>query len=260
MKLNKIMILFALVLPISLALRFFQILYAIDLSTGFFKKETQTIGVLSFCLIGAACLALAVFSHFSFRSPIRRRKSVLQAIPSLLCAAALAFELVSESFAGTILFWQSVLLIVSGIATVLLFLVYGVSLLTGYSLPAIFFAIPPVYFIIRIVCSFTAISSLALISDHVLLMATYCTGLLFFLNLGKLYNQIDEDHTFRKLLGSGLCFILLAVTESLPYLAMNLLFGSEYAHTTFPANLSAFAFALFASMFFITSLCKQTED
>ena len=260
MKLSKIFILFAVTLPISVLLRFWQISYTIDFETGFFKREQTVLGIVLLCLIGAACLALAVFSHFSFRTPEPKKRNIPEAAVSFLCAAVLGFELVKESFAGTVLSWQLALLSVTGFATVLLFLVHGISLIIDFPLPKLCYAVPTLYFLVRLICAFTSISSLALISDHLILMATYCTGLLFFLHVGKLQNGIDPDHTFRRLLGSGLCFILLSAVQSLPYFIFNSLLKKPYTHTTFTANLSLLVFGLFAAVMLFSAFCGKCSE
>ena len=260
MKLNKIFVFFAAALPISVLLRLFQIRFTVDMATGFFKREEAAVGILLLCLIGAACLALAIFSRFAFRMPEIRKKNLPEAIASLLCAGALIYELASESFAGTVLSWQLTLLTLVGIAAVLVFLAHSASLFAGFPLPKILFLIPPFYFIVQIICTFTSISSLALISDYILLMATYCVGLLFFLNYGKLQNDVDPEHTFRKFLGSGLCFTLLAATQSLPYFVFNFLLKQDYPHTSLSANLSALAFGIFAAVSLFTCFCGKREE
>lgn len=261
MKLNKIFLLFAVTLPISVLLRFLQIAFTVEFQTGFFKPEQTVFGVVLLCLIGAACVELAVFSHFSFRTPEIKKRNIPEAAVSVLCAAVLGYELVQESFAGTVLAWQLAALSVTGFATVLLLLIHGISLITDFPLPKLCYIIPILYFLVRLICAFTSISSLALISDHLILMAAYCTGLLFFLHFGKLQNDIDPDHTFRRLLGSGLCFVLLSAVQSLPYFVFNYLLKKSYTHTTFTANLSLLAFGLFAAVMLFSAFCgKRSEE
>ena len=254
MKFNKILILFGVTLPVSVLLRFLQIAFTVDRSSGFFKPEQTVVGIVLLCVIAAACLALAIFSRFTLCRVSEKTRNIPAAVFSFFSAGVLAYELVKESFAGTVLAWQLTLLSITGFAAVLFLFAYGVFLIVHYPLPPLCLIIPTIYFLVRLICAFTSISSLALISDYLVMMATYCAGLLFFLNFAKVQNDIDIKKSSRKLLGSGLCFILLSVVESLPYFIFNFVLNKPYTHTTFTANLSLLVFGLFAAVVLLTSL------
>ena len=136
-----------------------------------------------------------------------------------------------------------------GLAAAAFFVAYGISLISDFTLPPISAVIPVFYFIIKVICVFTSVSSLALITDNILMLAAYCTLLFFFLCFGKLYNGIDREYNFRKLQASGFASVLLCLTQSVPHIIFNLSNGGAYRHTSNISNISLLVYGLFTAAF-----------
>ena len=260
MKYGKLMLFWWIALPVSLLMRLFQLFFTVDRGTGFFLQEQKTVGVGLTVLIGVFCAVSVILAFTSHRRPEHPPKKNLPiAFGALLAAAATGHELVRESFSGTVLRWQLTLLAVAGVAAVAWFAAFGLSQILPLRVPPVLAAIPAFYMVIRIICAFTSISSLALISDNLLLMAAYCTALLFFIQLGKLYNGLEGDSNFRKLLASGLAAILLCLTQSIPHIVINLC-TEGYHHTSDAANASVLAYGVLILAFTLSHFSKRNME
>ncbi len=253
MKHYKIMLFFWLALPACVLLRMLELCFTVDTATGFFLREYRTVGLCLLILIFVFCAVAVLLSFASHRNPEKPPvRSLWLAIASFLVGGLTAYELFTESFAGTVLPWQLALLGITGVAAVLFFFAYGVSLLGLLHLPPLAAVLPPLYLIVKIICTFTAVSSLALISDNILLLAAYCVSLLFFLSFGKLQNDLDTEKNFKKLLAWGLSGALLCTTQGLSHVLFYLGTGGTYRHTSLSANLSLLGMGIFALVFTLT--------
>ncbi len=190
MKYEKILLFSSIALPAVVLMRFLQLFFTVDVKTGFFKSEYEDAGRCLLVLIALGCAAVAVLCLTSHRNPENPpKKNLVTAVFSFITAAVTAIEIFSESFAGTVMRWQSSLLMLMGLAAAAFFVAYGISLISDFKLPPISAVIPVFYFIIKVICVFTSVSSLALITDNILMLAAYCTLLFFFLCFLKLYSR-----------------------------------------------------------------------
>ncbi len=250
MKYSKIILFFGITLPASILMRFLQILFTVDATTGFFKNEYNKMGFYLLVVILAACACLAVICFTGHRNPEHPPKmNPVLSISSCLLAVVTFIELFSGSFPRMVMKWQLVLLVITGIAASVYFAVYGLSSLIKYKLPPLSAVIPAIYFIVKIICTFTSISSLALISDNIMLLSVYCVAMLFFLCFGKLYNSIDNEYNFRKLMASGLVAVVLCLTQAIPHFVINIFTDNVYLHTSNIANLSVLCLGIFIAVF-----------
>lgn len=250
MKYKKIIFLFSVFLPVSVVLRTMQLSFTVDYSTGFFTREFKTNGEAMLWVIFALCFAPAVFALFSHRNPEAPPKpNIVLSVASFLAAGSVAYELFTERFSQAVMDWQVMAVKTAGVVTVAFFAYYGLQRFINFRIPRISTAIPTVYFILRIICDFTSISSLALISENLLLMISYCAILLFMLQFTKLYNDIDSEYNFRKLLSTGLASIILCFTHTVPHFILKLSTGYSYMHTSFAANINVFFIGVFIAVF-----------
>lgn len=250
MKYKKIVLFFLITLPLSILLRTLQLFFTVETDTGFFKAEYKMVGFYLLAVIIAICACLAIVCFTGHRNPEHPPKTgPVISLSSFLAAFCIGAELFDESFSGVVMPWQTALLTLFGVLAAVYFILYGMSGFIKFKLSPLLSVIPSVYFIMKIICSFTAISSLALISDNILVLSAYCVILLFFLNLGKLYNGIDSERNFRKLMGSGLVSIVLCFTQSIPHIIINLATAGGYQHTSNAANFSLLGFGIFIAAF-----------
>ncbi len=257
MKLNKIMILFSLVLPFSLVLRFLQLYFTIEETTGFYLNETKNFGPVLLIVILLSVLAVTFFAYLTFTRPEKPPKSnICISVSALLLGISLFAELIFKKNV-TIVSWQSVLLNILSV----LMIAYLVSLflkpLFNLKIPKIFSAITVLYMIIRMICSFTAISKLALISDNILLIFSYCAVLLFFLNYTKLYNGAETDTIFKKILSSGLASAVLCFTYSIPNFLINIISNQVYYHSSIFTNITVLFLGIYILSFSLSYFSKK---
>lgn len=250
MKYKKILLFFSITLPLSVLLRTLELFFTVETDTGFFKNEYKSVGIYLLVLIIAVAASLAVICFTGHRNPEHPPKTnPFMSAAAILVAFSIGAELYNESFSGTVMIWQLTLLMLTGIAAAIYFVLYALTGFVNLRLPTLASVVPVLYLIMRIICSFTSISSLALISDNVLLLAAYCLLLLFFLSFGKLYCGIGAENEFRKLMAWGLTATVLCFTQAVPHIIINLATNNGYQHTSNTANFSLLMFGIFAAAF-----------
>ncbi|MBQ7725971.1 MAG: hypothetical protein IJT66_02385 [Clostridia bacterium] len=261
MKHQRILLFFALALPASLLLRILQLLFAVDPVTGFYVREYRTAGIALTLVLFAICAVLVFLCFFSFRNPATPpKKSLPLAVVSFLLAAATGFErFANASVAGTLL-WQKAVLTVFAVLTVGYLIGFGVGQLASFRLPPVTALIPSGYFLIKIISTFTAVSSLSLISDNLFLLAAECTSLLFYLSFAKLYNGVNEERNFRSLLAWGLTSGVLCLSQSLAHLFLAASATVQDNHSTPAANAFFLAAGLFALIFTLTHFSRRNTE
>lgn len=250
MKYKKIVLFFCITLPLSILLRSLQLFFTVETETGFFKSEYEIMGLFLLILILLVCACLAVVCFTGHRNPERPPKvNPFMSLCSFVAALGVASGVIDTSLTEAKMPWQNTLLTLAGIVAAAYFVIYGVSGFIKFKLSPLLSVLPSVYFIIKIICSFTAVSSLALISDNILVLSALCVMLIFFLSFAKLYNGIDSESNFRKLMASGLMSAVLCFTQSIPHVIINLVTDNGYLHTTNAANFSVLSFGIFIAVF-----------
>ena len=261
MKYEKIILFFCIALPLSVSMRLLQLFFTVEPETGFFKPYYRTPGILLLIVILAFCAVTVILSFTSHRNPEHPpRVNPLLSAASVFLALSVCYELFHEVSSASVKQWQSALLILTGLAAVFFFIFYAVSPYVGFSLPRLCAVLPVIYFIMRIICSFTAISSLALISDNIMVTACYCLILLFMLSFAKLCNGVDTEYNFRRLLAFGLSSVILCAAQSIPHIAFNLAAACGYNHTSGPANVSILAAGIFIAVFTFSHFSRKNLD
>ena len=250
MKYKNIIFLFAVFLPVSIVLRLMQLSFTVDYSTGFFIKEFETNGNAMLWVVLALCLAPAVFALFSHRNPEKPpKKNIAVSVASIMAAFSVVYELFFEEFSMAVLNWQITPVKVAGIVTTAFFICFALQGFIKFKIPDICTAIPVIYYILRMICDFTTISSLALISENLIVMLTYSMILLFMLQFAKLYNGIDAEYNFRKLLATGLSAVIMCFTQTVPHIILKLSTGYSFMHTSLATNVNIFFMGIFIAVF-----------
>lgn len=261
MRYNKIMIFFVSSVIFSVIMRLLQIVNTVEFSTGFFKKGYESVGYIILGLIFIIALLNAFFGNNTHKRPNQtpQNKKIL-GIASIFPAIGIAADVFfNKSFPVTSVVQFNLLKLI-GFATILFFLAFGMGMFTEFKIPKILSALPCVYIIIRIICDFTAISSLALISDNIFLIGGYCFILMFMLNFAKLYNNVDEDKNFRRLLATGISSTVICAAQSIPYIVVNILNSNMYNHISPSSNLSIFCFGIFIFVFLLCHFSKENTN
>lgn len=244
MKLNKIMFFFILALPISIVLRGLQLLFTVDYVTGFYYGSKETVGIILLILILLSAFFMGFFARQVFTRPENSPKAnIFASLFSLLVCGAIFNENFIQAFPVSALPWQIAILKITAVLISVYLLCVPLSLIFKFQIPPLLSVCPIIYLLMKIICDFTVVSKLAFISDNILMIASYCLILLFFLNFGKLCNGID-DAGFKKILSYGLPAVILSLTCSIPNLAVNLILKEEYLHTSIIASLSLLLFGI----------------
>jgi hypothetical protein len=261
MKLNKIMAFFCIGLPICVSLRIFQIIFTIEFETGFYLNEFKTLGKLILAAILVFCAFLWLYSSRYYKS---LEKPPEYNMLLSITAVGLAVVTVAQAFMeNTYLFtfsWQSSLIKIVGVITALYFLLYAAKYYINFKFPSLLHIIPCVFMILRTAFIFINTSAIAHISDNVLILASYCAVMVFFVNFAKLYNNIDIEKNFKKLLSSGLVSAVLCFTQSIGHFIINFASGDKYLHVSHVANISVFFMGIFVIVFIITHFCMNKEN
>ncbi len=257
MDFKKLAFSLAAAVPICSIIRILQIVFLVEYSNGFYFSGKELIGNLCLVLIALICAGL---SFLAFRmdkiSVALPKKDWVLAIASFIVAITLFRELFGENLPMTMLAGQVLLLKLATAFTAVYFLVIAIKSVMRFKLPPILHIMPIIYAIVKTIFTFINFSSLALISDNVLLLAAYCSLMLFFISYGKLYNGIKEKG-FKKFLATSVATIVLTITASLPNLIINI-FGKEpYIHTNTNVLITLLAFGIFAIVFTYKILNKK---
>lgn len=257
MSFKKIMLIFYIGLPLSLFTRVFQILFTIDYDNGFFANWRKVPGTIATVVILAIAFILAVCAYKAYKTPEHPPKNnPALAISSGVVALALISELVFQKFPLTSLDWQISCVKIATAVAIVYFAAVALQGVLKFRLPALFHVVPFFYIMAKVIFTFISISSLALISDNILLMTGYCLLMLFFINYGKLYNKLDTELNFRKILATGLSAATICGAQSLAYFGINALSLQDYLHSDITAMFTLLTFAIFTTVFTISHFRK----
>ncbi len=261
MKLNKIITFFCIGMPICVALRIFQIAFTIEFETGFYINKYAVIGKVISLVIYVFCALLCVFCFKYYKAPEKPPKdNVYLTVMSVLMSLGTLAQAFFDVGYGITAVWQILLIRVLGLLTALYFVGFGFKKYISQEFPPLLHIIPCVFMIVRTVFVFINTSSLAHITDNVLIIAAYCIVMLFFVNFAKLYNNIDTEKNFRKLLATGLMSVNLCFTQSFSHIVINLASGNRYLHVSHIANISTLLMGGFILVFLVSHFFIKQED
>lgn len=219
MKYKHIMWVFGISLIAGIVIRTCQALFITDAQTGFIKPEYKMFGILMTALICLAAIVCIIVGLTVRRCPQKMPKvTPLGGIGSMLLGAFVFAEVAFILFETRLELWQAVALEVFGFLSGVFFIAYGLKAFVKYKLPGVFFAVPVVFWAVKLIKLFTSISSIALIAENIVLCLGCCAALVFMLEYAKLANNINIDRTSRYLLASGLCASNLSLVYAVPEL------------------------------------------
>ena len=205
-------------------------------------------------------LLSAIFANTYYKDPENPPlKGKILGIVSFLPALAITFEIFARNNMIVVVPLQAMLLKISGIAAAVFFVLYGLSKFHNTQPPAMLSILPVIYIIIRIICDFASISSLAIISDYIFLISGYCIVLLFFINFVKLYNKVDTEYNFRKIFATGLASSLICISQSIAHLLINIIHSGSYNHVPHTSNISMLSLGIFILAFVFTHFSERNN-
>ncbi len=227
MKYRNILTVFLVSLILSLGLRTYEIVALTDSVTGFVENEYAVIASVLTGVIVLSAIAVAVCAYTVKRNPVKLPKtSIALSIASFLLAFGMLFDIANVYFSSHVPAWQATLVNISGIVSVLFFVCYGVTAFVSFHLPRALFIAPVIFWLFKLVCVFTSISSISLLTDYAFMMISICATLLFMFEFSKIANKIDLKSTYKKTLVMGLIAAFFSFLTVVPELLARV-FGAK---------------------------------
>lgn len=255
MQYKRVIMFFLIVLPISIVLRILQIKNIVDSKTGFFMPEFTFFGYFILGIFFLVGILFVIFSFISHRSPEQApSNNIFLSISAFIAAIGILAKIFLSDISFSI---QSILLNISALLTVAFFIAFSLKRFFKFKLSGFTFLFPCFYFILDIIREFTVISSLAIISDNILLLSALCSLMIFSLQFAKLYNNVDREYNFRKLLASGLLSTLFCFVESIPYLLFRIFSSVQNSHVSLSSNICLFCIGCFVITFITLHFSKE---
>lgn len=257
MSFKKILIGFCVCLPICIVARVAQLAFAVESTTGFYIKGQESFGIFMMLVIFAASIYVYFTAFKAYKTPEKPPKiNLFLVFSSIGMALVLANELLQQKFPSTTLSWQISMIKIMTVIAIAYFVTVALQGIFRFKLLPVLHVIPCLYAMAKTIFSFISVSSLAIISDNILLIAAYCLLMLFFINYAKLYNNLDTDLNFRKILATGLAASIVCNAQAFAYFGINL-FGSQgYLHTDINVMFSVLCFGIFTAAFTISHFYK----
>lgn len=220
MKYKHIMLVFGVSAAISVYLRLKEQLTTIN-DRGFVIRSLTADNF--FLLLGIIGLFAAsmVAACLTRRCPVKapKVKPALGTV-SLVLGGWLVYDSVTISSPVSIPAWQTIILMLLGVLSGVLFIVYGATAFMQFEFPKAVFIVPVFYWMIRLIWVFTALNTLALTIEHILLLLNCSAILIFMLQYAKLLNSLDRDKNFKRIQITGFASVLLCADYALPNLIL----------------------------------------
>ncbi len=247
MKLNKILLLYLVALPISISLRFLQLLFTVEPATGFHTAQSGSMGTVLLILILLCSLAVAIFSALTYKQPDNTPNgNIWLSLAALGLSLSIAIETLYSPLSLPLFSWQNILLMLFALFTSLYLIFFALSPIFGFKIKPIFSATTVIYSVMRLICDFTIVSKLAIISDNIILIAVYSVSMFFFLNFAKLYNGLQDERGYKKLLSCGLSLSVLSLTNSIPNILLGAIFQG-FDHISLFTNITVLFLGVFST-------------
>ncbi len=260
MRYKKLMLFFSVSLPFAVLLRFFQLEFIIDSTNGFFTTDNQTFGLITTILLFVIALLLCVFSFTTHRCPEHPPKPNLYlVISSLALSGVIFYDTFFVKAVSEVSPIFNTLRLIFAICTIIFTLCFAAQNFITIKIPSFCYLLPCFYMILKTIIEFTRISTIAVITDNLFLIAALCSITVFFLQFAKLYNQVDTEKNFRKILASGLVSIFFCLLQSVAFFFFNIVSGYKNIHTSVSANIILFFFGLFLLSFILSHFSKKNS-
>ncbi len=243
---------------ICMLIRIFQIAFLVEYSNGFYFTGKEFLGNLCLILIALICAAIIFFVFKAEKTAVAPPKTDwLLAIVSFVVAVTLFREIFGENMPMTMTAGQVFTIKIVSAFTAVYFIVFCMQYVLNFKMPPLLHLMPIIYAMVKTIFMFINLSSLALISDNILLLAAYCSLMLLFISYGKFHNGIEEKRGDTKLLATSCVSAIITITASVPNMIINLFSKQPYIHTNTDVLMTLFAFGIFTIVFMCKSAHKK---
>lgn len=249
MKFARIIFFLALSSVAAVYARAAQLLYLTEKNTGFFTPEGKTGAIALSAFIILAVFCAAVISFFTRRNPAGPPdKAVAPKVGAGFLAVGCLFEAFFVSYvsgAGILIFLTRFFAVLAA-GSLLIYILRGVVPALS-KVPKLTYLPLLIFFVLRLVTTFTAYSAVSSIADNVFYIAFLCLALIFTLLFLKLENGIRPGRSSYRLFPAAISVYIIANCCFVPQIIAFLLGKSAYVHSdpnTFVLPLTVAVFSL----------------
>lgn len=219
MKYKYIKISFVAALILGIIIRFVQLFKVTEETTGFFVEGKERAGLFYLFLIFLCLIVFSTCAALVCRCPLKTPKVPKSlGVIAIIAGAFTLVEAITYITQVSMFNWEKLLLGVTGPATAIFMVLYGIKGFKNYALPRPLYAIPIFYYLARLICEFISVSKTALIFQNALNLASIALVLIFMLEWGKIANNIASDVSYKTILISGGLAVLVCEITAIPEL------------------------------------------
>ena len=231
MKYVYIKLSFLVVLVLGVIARFKMLTDITEAKTGFFIVGRERSGLFYAFLLFLLIIVFSTCAALVNRCPQKTPKvSRSLGTVSIVTGIFILIESITYITQVSMFNWEKLLLGITGPATAIFFVLYGMKGFKNYKLPRPLYAIPILYYLARFVCEFISVSKTALIFQNILNLAAIALVLIFMLEWGKIANNIASSLSYKTILIFGGAAALVCEIASLPELLFLFLSKNPVAH------------------------------
>ena len=246
MKIKNITLFSIAVAVLCIAARTVTLLYTTQSGTGFFIARLSSLGIA--LSIGIFLLTLvAVIFAFTLKGKASTpfKLSKISGIASFLLGFTMllySFGFNSHSF---VIQWQYTLEVIAGILAGSWFIIYGTGAFIKLNLPKITAIIPCIYSITRLVVVFTALSTSALVAEHVFSLAYHVSVMVFMLNFGRMVAGEPSKNSGKIFFPVTVASFIFTCTSVFSRLIILILRKTDMIHGEAPLDLTGIVLSIF---------------
>lgn len=255
MKLKHTAIVTVVLSVLSVGLRTYQILFAIEPVTGFFKSPATQYGLYGFLIASFVLLFLATRRRSEREKEIAKLPHTnILGFAGIAVGAALGYDglmaILNLDLKANELLWNitAVFCILSGLS----FLYIGVRMLSGDTMTRpirVVWVIPMLWSLLRLIESFIRYTSIANISAQLFEVLLIVFSSLFLLASGGLVAGIHPARNRLKSVRYGLMLFLFGLTATVPQLIAEYGFSDRLAYTPLLPRVSDVLLCVYALLF-----------
>ena len=261
MRYRYTMNLFYISLPICLLLRTIQLIFTIDETTGFIKQQYSSISTVIMIVICAAVAAVGLLGLIGDGIKAGERKlSPAIALTSVLAGGMFIYDTVTSLTNLNSSSWYDLVLIILGVLSAIVFILYGLKNVYDYNMPSMMLVIPVFYYILKLITIFVSTSDLALVTENIFLLFTNGALLLFMFEFAKFENNIgDSKKENKKLFATGIISVMLCAISTVPKIIGFLVNKTQPTSQDISSALLAIVVGVFVLLFIICNFSDKAN-
>lgn len=255
--LKRLLILCGTATVCAAVLRFIQLEFMTEPTTGFFYREYETFATVISVIILAVCVIVTVASAAVGKQPrMDAPQNKIFALGNFLMAAAVVYESLFSKVGEVVPSWQVLSQMVLGLVCAVLFFFHGLSAFRDIKIPPMSDIAFVAFWLIRVMVVFSNYVSVSAIAENVYELAALCTSLVFFLNAAKMRNGVKQDNNYPALLALTALAFICCFTYSVPQIVYMIVNGVS-AHNGSAAGFTDLALSFYLTGFAVRFFAKD---